>query len=61
MTDTVNDFIKELQNISPDKRELPMQIECPNGMLVYPKIRMNWLDRLNMFKKNPDSMVVTYR
>ena len=36
----INDFIKELQQISPSKRELSLVINCPNGIEVYPKIKM---------------------
>ena len=37
---TINDFIKELQSISEDKRELPLVILCPNGEETDPKIKM---------------------
>ena len=39
---TINDFIKELQSISADKRELPLIIECPNGLEAYPTIKMKF-------------------
>jgi hypothetical protein len=39
---TINDFIKELQSISADKRELPLITQCPNGMEVYPSIKMKF-------------------
>ena len=39
---TINDFIKELECISPDKRELPLIIQCPNGLEVYPSIKMKF-------------------
>jgi hypothetical protein len=39
---TINDFIKELQSISADKRELPLIIQCPNGLEVYPSIKMKF-------------------
>lgn len=38
----INDFIKELQKISPDKRELPLIIQCPNGIETTPKIKMKF-------------------
>lgn len=55
-----NDFIKQLQNISADKRELPLVIECPNGMLVEPKIKM---DIENPFTKEQKvkQMVICWR
>jgi hypothetical protein len=39
---TVNDFIKELQMISSDKRESDIRITCPNGLEVEPKIKMKF-------------------
>lgn len=39
---TIDDFIKELQAISEDKRKLPLVITCPNGLQVYPKIKMQF-------------------
>jgi hypothetical protein len=37
---TVDDFIRELQSISENKRKLPIVIVRPNGSSVYPKIKM---------------------
>ena len=42
MATTINDFIKDLQRISADKRELPLVIICPNGLEVAPKIKMKF-------------------
>lgn len=39
---TINKFIKELQKINKDKRELPLIIICPNGLEVEPKIKMKF-------------------
>ena len=39
---TINKFIKELQKISKEKRELPLVITCPNGLQVEPKIKMQF-------------------
>ena len=55
---TINDFIKELQNISEEKRKLPLIIFCPNGEETYPKIRMRWEDPFDWLKKGPDKMVI---
>jgi hypothetical protein len=46
---TVNDFIKQLQNISPDKKTLPIVIAAPNGQCVTPQIKM-YLSNLDTFK-----------
>jgi hypothetical protein len=40
MKTTIDDFIKDLQKISPDKRKLPLVVDCPNGMEVYPSIKI---------------------
>ena len=50
MADTINDLIEELQRISKDKKELPLRIQCPNGLLVYPSIKMVFKDDV-MFVK----------
>ena len=39
---TVDDFIRELQSISEDKRKLPILIVCPNGLEVSPRLRMKF-------------------
>lgn len=62
MRTTINDFIKQLQAISNDKRELPLVIDCPNGMEVYPSIKMRWDDTSEVLSgKAPDKMVITWR
>lgn len=58
---TINDFIKELQRISEDKRKLPLIIDCPNGLETYPKIKMRWDEPMEMLKKSPDKMVITWQ
>jgi len=62
MEKTIDDFIKDLQSISPDKRKLPLVIDCPNGLEVYPSIKMRWKDGI-MFAKDAklESMVITWR
>jgi hypothetical protein len=57
----INDFIKELQRISEDKRNLPLVIQCPNGELTSPSIKMMWDDPLQMFEKSPDKMFISWR
>ena len=56
---TINDFIKELQAISSDKRELPLVIDCPNGLEVYPEIKMRFKDG-DFLSGNLEKMVITY-
>ena len=63
MKTTINDFIKELQAISKEKRELPLVVDCPNGLETYPSIKMRWNEGLEgVFSgKRPDKMVITWR
>lgn len=39
---SLNDFILEALQISENKRELPVKIQCPNGLEVYPSIKMKF-------------------
>ena len=39
---TLNDFIIEALQISDDKKRLPLTIQCPNGLEVYPSIKMKF-------------------
>lgn len=39
---TLNDFILEALQISEDKRNLPLKTQCPNGLEVYPSIKMKF-------------------
>ncbi len=61
MKTNIDDFIKQLQAISPEKRKLPLVIDCPNGMEVYPSIKMRWNDPMQVMKEQPDKMVITCR
>jgi len=38
----LNDFILEALQISEDKRKLPLKTQCPNGLEVYPSIKMKF-------------------
>lgn len=38
----LNDFIIEALQISEDKRKLPLKMQCPNGLEVYPSIKMKF-------------------
>ena len=60
MADTVDDFIRELQRISKDKRKLPMRIKCPNGLMVYPSIKLAFKDDIMFVKGSKvEKMVIT--
>jgi hypothetical protein len=39
---SLNDFILEALQISEDKRKLPLITQCPNGLEVYPSIKMKF-------------------
>lgn len=61
MNYTINDFIKDLQAISEDKRNLPLVTDCPNGLEVYPSIKMRWNEPFNVLSTPPDKMVITWK
>ena len=58
---TIDDFIKDLRLISEDKRKLPLVIQCPNGELTSPSIKMMWDDQLTVFTQGPDKMIITWK
>ena len=58
---TIDDFIKDLQLISEDKRKLPLVIQCLNGELTSPSIKMMWDDQLTVFTQGPDKMIITWK
>lgn len=58
---TIDDFIKELQRISEEKRKLPLVIQCPNGELTSPSIKMLWDNQMDVFEKGPDKMIISWR
>jgi hypothetical protein len=47
--------------VSEDKRKLPLVIQCPNGELTSPSVKMMWDKPLEMFEKAPDKMIITYK
>jgi hypothetical protein len=57
---TIDDFIKELQSISEDKRKLPLVIDAPNGLEFNPVIKMRWDGPMEMLRTIPNRMVITY-
>lgn len=58
---TINDFIKELQAISPNKRDLPLVIDCPNGLEVYPSIKMRLKKDGVFLIDEVEKMVITWQ
>lgn len=39
---SLNDFILDALQVSEDKRKLPLITQCPNGLEVYPKLKMKF-------------------
>ena len=59
---TIDDFIKELKQVHAAKRKLPLVIECPNGLLVDPKIKMLFKDGTILTKKaEVEKMVIAWQ
>ncbi len=59
---TINDFIKELQAISPDKRELPLVIQFPNGLETEPTVKMKFQNYGSpLLGDKLEAMVITWR
>lgn len=58
----INAFIKELKSISSDKRKLPLVVDCPNGLEVFPSIKMRFKEGETIIDNNgPEKMVITWR
>ena len=62
-TMTVNEFIKKLEQLQPKLREKEIVIECPNGLIVEPSVKMLLEDKWNLFGgvENVKSMIVTWQ
>ena len=56
---TVNQFIEELQQISEDKRKLPMVIERPDGELISPSLKMVWNTPI-IVEQIPDKILISW-
>ena len=62
METTINKFIKQLEAISEDKRDLPLIIQCPNGLEVSPKIKMKFENySLGLSGEKLEAMLITWR
>lgn len=58
----LNDFILEALSISEDKRQLPFLTQCPNGLEVYPSIKMKFENYGNpLLGDKLEAMMVTWR
>lgn len=58
---SLNDFILEALRISEDKRKIPLKTQCPNGLEVYPSIKMKFENYGNPLTGNKlESMMITW-
>ena len=58
----LNDFILEALQISEDKRQLPFLTQCPNGVEVYPAIKIKFEnDGSPILGDKLEAMMVTWR
>ena len=55
---TINDFIKELQNLRPELKELPVVIVAPNGLEFEPKIKI-LMGEYDTIMDIPKKMIIT--
>lgn len=57
----INDFIYRALQISEDKRKLPLVTDCPNGLEVFPNIKMR-LKKGTEFtqQQEVEKMVITW-
>jgi hypothetical protein len=58
----LNDFILRALSISEDKRKLPFLIQCPNGLEVFPSLKMKFENYGSpIFGDKIEAMMVTWR
>jgi|TARA_R100000750_G_scaffold19992_1_gene13074 hypothetical protein len=57
---TINDLIKDLQNLKPSLRELPVKIQAENGLLFEPKAKV-LLEKYQTTQDEPKQMIITYK
>lgn len=59
---SLNDFILEALQISEDKRKLPLKTQCPNGLEVYPSIKMKFENYGSpLLGDKLEAMMITWR
>jgi len=54
---TINDLIKDLQNLKPELKDLEVVIKTENGNLVEPKAKV-LLDKYKTFFDKPERMII---
>ena len=58
----LNDFILEALSISQDKRELPLLMQCPNGLEVFPSLKMKFENYGSpLLGDKLEAMMITWR
>ena len=45
------ELIAALHQLAQNKQDLPVRIECPNGLMVEPKIKMEFANPKDLFSK----------
>lgn len=62
---TVNELIKKLQALRPDLREKEVRVECPNGLLVSPRIRFELVNQYSFEDRfgteNVESVMIDWK
>ena len=59
---SLNDFILEALQISEDKRKLSLKTQCPNGLEVYPSIKMKFENYGSpLLGDKLEAMMITWR
>ena len=58
----LNDFILEALSVSEDKRKLPLLIQCPNELEVFPSLKMKFQNYDNsLLGGKLEAIMVTWR
>ena len=58
----LNDFILEALSVSEDKRKLPLLIQCPNELEVFPSLKMKFQNYGSpLLGGKLEAMMVTWR
>ena len=58
---TVNDFIKELQNLIPKYRDLPVVVQAENGMIFTAHVKYVYEEGMSpLCGDSPTKIIITY-